>query len=175
VEYTQREHHLLRQISSDLRVAPDEVPERINRLADQIRQLERENRELRQKLLRGETQVATGAVEEINGIKVLIREMPDLPSDELQTAMDAMMENASNQVAVLAVASDGKVTFVCAVSDDLTHTLNAGQIAKEMAQITGGGGGGRKNRAQAGGKDPSKMPQAIERMKEIIRQVKAAR
>src|SRR5690606_18967629 len=102
VEYTQREHHLLRQISSDLRVAPDEVPERINRLADQIRQLERENRELRQKLLRGETQVATGAVEEINGIKVLIREMPDLPSDELQTAMDAMMENASNQVAVLA-------------------------------------------------------------------------
>ena len=77
-------------------------------------------------------------------------------------------ENASNQVALLAVASDGKVTFVYAVSDDLTHTLMRDNC-QEMAQITGGGGGGRKNRAELEA-NPSKM-RAIERMKEIIRQV----
>lgn len=168
VDYTQHEHDLLRSLSMELKVAPDEIPARLNRMADQIRQLEKENRELRQKLLKGETtNLAAGSVE-IGGVTVITTELENSGKDDLQTAMDTLINGAKNRVAVLASRDCDKVTFVCGVSDDLTHKLDAGRIVKEISKITGGSGGGRKNRAQAGGKDPGKLPEALEKVKDLV-------
>ncbi|RJP23786.1 MAG: alanine--tRNA ligase [Candidatus Omnitrophota bacterium] len=168
VEFIQKEHEQLRAIASILKVAADETPERVNRLLEQIKNLEKENKELRQKLLRGETTNLLDGVAEIGGIAVLTREMDGGGKEELQAAMDALMSGAKKRVAVLAAAADGKLTIVCGVSDDLTNRLDAGKIVKEITKITGGGGGGRKDRAQAGGKDASKLQEAFAKVKEIV-------
>ncbi len=168
IEYIQKEHDQLRSIASTLKVSADETPDRVNRLLDQIKNLERENRELRQKLLRGETTNLLEGAEEVNGITLLTREVDISEKDELQAAMDSLMSGAKKRVALLAAPSDGKLTMVCGVSDDLTAVFDAGKIVKEIAKITGGGGGGRKDRAQAGGKDIAKLPEAFQKVREIV-------
>ncbi|MBD3265857.1 alanine--tRNA ligase, partial [bacterium] len=170
VEYTQEEHGLLGKIAGELKVAPRDVPERIQRILDQAKQLEKENRELKQKLLRGETTNLLEGAEEINGLTVLARQMDGADKDELQAAMDSILKGAKKRAALLAAPADGKVTLICGVSDDLTQTLDAGKMVKEIAAIVGGGGGGRKDRAQAGGKDVTKIPDAIKRFKERIQE-----
>ncbi len=172
IEHTQQECALLRSIALQFKTAPEEAPDRIQRLQEQLKNLEKENRELKQKLLKGETTDLLEGAEEINGITVLTREILGSGRDEIQSAMDSLIEGAKKRVATLAAPGDGKVTIICAVSDDLTDRLDAGKIVKEIAKITGGGGGGRKNRAQAGGKDPSKIPAAFEKVKEIVANVK---
>jgi len=152
----------------ELKVAPEEIPARLNRMAEQIRQLEKENLELRQKLLKGETTNLMAGATEIGGVTVITTELENSGKDDLQTAMDSIINGAKNRVAVLASRDSDKVTFVCGVSDDLTHKLDAGRIVKDISKITGGSGGGRKNRAQAGGKDPSKLPEALQKVKDLV-------
>jgi len=168
VEQIMREHDVLRETASFLKISPDEIPDRVTRLSEQVKTLERENRELKQKLLRGEAADLLDGAEEINGVTLLARELPAGNKDDLQAAMDSLMSGAKKRVTVLASTSDGRVTIICGVSDDLTQTLDAGKIAKELAKITGGGGGGRKDRAQAGGKDPSQLPNAFARAREMV-------
>jgi alanyl-tRNA synthetase len=69
---------------------------------------------------------------------------------------------------VLGAEADGKVNFVAAVTKDLLGKLHAGNIVKEVAKVTGGGGGGRPDMAQAGGKDADKLDQALEKVAEIV-------
>lgn len=174
VENAQRDRQLLAEIAGGLKATPGEAPERINRLLEQIKQLERDNKELKQKLLSGETTNLRDGAEEINGVNVLAKEIDAESKDDLQAAMDGLMNGAKNTVALLAGAADGKVTLVCGVSDDLTSVYDAGKLVKESAAVVGGGGGGRKNRAMAGGKDPSKLPDAIARFKELVAQTQPA-
>ncbi len=71
---------------------------------------------------------------------------------------------------VLGAAAGGKASLVAAVTKNLTKRVNAGQIVGEIAPIVGGGGGGRADMAQAGGKDPSRLSQALEKAEEIVKQ-----
>lgn len=168
VEYAQKEHTLLRELAESFNTAPEEISSRLSRLTDQIRQLEKENRELRQKLLKGETTNLMDGAREISGVTVIARELETSGKDDLQEAMDALMKDAKKRVAVLATKEEGKVSFVCAISDDLTNKLDAGKIVKELAKITGGGGGGRKDRATAGGKNPEKLSEALGKVAELV-------
>jgi alanyl-tRNA synthetase len=168
VEYTLKEHDLLHQLALDLKTSTDDLPERLTRMNAQIKQLEKENRDLRQKLLQGETTNLTEGAEQVNGVTIISREVEASSTDDLQAAMDSLMKGASKIVAVLASKGQDKVTFICGVSDDMTGTFNAGKLVKEIAKITGGGGGGRKDRAQAGGKNPDKLPEALEKFKEMV-------
>ncbi len=172
VEYTQNEHALLQNLSSRLNVTPEETPERVNRLIEQIKSLEKENKELRQKSMQSAATDFLQDAEDINGVQVITRQLDDAGKDELQAAMDSLMNQAHQRAAMLASAGNGSVTFICGVSDDLTSQLNAGAIVKEVAKIAGGGGGGRKDRAQAGGKDSKKIPDVFSRFKEIVSQSK---
>ena len=168
VEFTLEEHDRLRALSSLMKVAPNDIPDRVGRLLEQVKELERDNKELRQKVLQGETADLLEGAETIQGVTVLTRALESISKDELQNAMDAVMDGAKRRVVVLAAVDPGGLSLVCAVSDDLTGVLNAGEIAKEISRITGGGGGGRKNRAQAGGKDASKLPEAFAKVRDIV-------
>jgi alanyl-tRNA synthetase len=86
--------------------------------------------------------------------------------------MDSLKKKCSSHGILLASASDGKVTFVAAVSDDwIARGLKAGDWVREAANVTGGGGGGRPQMAQAGGKDPAQLPEALRTARRFAEQI----
>jgi alanyl-tRNA synthetase len=100
--------------------------------------------------------------------KLVVGEIAGAGNDQLLAAMDSLRKKAGSIALMLASATDGKVNFVAAVSDDLiAKGLKAGDWIRETAKVVGGGGGGRPQMAQAGGKDPSKLPDAITRAREF--------
>ena len=95
--------------------------------------------------------------------KLIVGEIAGASDDQLRSAIDSLRAKAPSSAILLASAVDGKVTFNAAVSDDLIALgLKAGDWVREAAKVAGGGGGGRPQMAQAGGKDPSKLPAALE-------------
>jgi alanyl-tRNA synthetase len=171
IEYTLQRERWLEAASQILKVGAEEIPSRIEKIIEQNRALEKETRELREKLLRGETVDLLEGAEQINGITVLARTVQAEGKKELQAAMDQVMAKIKNGVVVLASASIDKVTLVCGVTPNLTEKLPAVTLAKELAKIVGGGGGGRPDRAQAGGKDPSQMPEVFATVRKMVREL----
>jgi alanyl-tRNA synthetase len=94
--------------------------------------------------------------------KLIVSDIPGATDEQLRSAMDSLKKRSPSHGILLASAADGRVTFVAAVSDDLiAKGLKAGDWVREVAKVTGGGGGGRPQMAQAGGKDPTKLPDAL--------------
>jgi alanyl-tRNA synthetase len=101
--------------------------------------------------------------------KLVVAQIPDAAADQLLALTDSLKKKAGSYAILLASAVDGKVSFVAAVSDDLiAKGLKAGDWIRQAAQATGGGGGGRPQMAQAGGKDPTKLPEAIAIAKDYV-------
>ena len=96
-------------------------------------------------------------------MKLARRKVADLDKDALRGLADSLKAQIKSGVVVLASANDGKVQIVVAVTPDLTSRIKAGQIVKEIAPIVGGGGGGRPDFAEAGGKQPEKIDEMLER------------
>jgi alanyl-tRNA synthetase len=100
----------------------------------------------------------------LGGGKLIVGEIPGAGDDQLRSAIDSLKKKTVSHGILLAAANDGKVTFIAAVSDDLiAQGLKAGDWVRETAKIAGGGGGGRPQMAQAGGKDPSKLQEALDK------------
>ncbi|RPH55236.1 alanine--tRNA ligase [bacterium] len=142
--------------------------------AEQIRQrqndLEAEMKRLRMQLVSG---AATAAADEevlVEGIRVLAREVPPAPANELRDMADNLRSKRGSGVVVIGTRNDGNVSLVAAVSKDLTHRVKAGELVKRLSAIVGGGGGGRPDFAQAGGKDPEKLPEALAYAREAVRE-----
>jgi alanyl-tRNA synthetase len=96
------------------------------------------------------------------GAKIIVADIPDATNEQVLGIIDSLRKRLTSYGILLATATDGKVNFVSVVSDDvITKGLKAGDWVKEAAKVTGGGGGGRPNMAQAGGKDPAKLPDAL--------------
>jgi len=99
---------------------------------------------------------------DLGGAKLVVGEIPNATDDALRSAIDSLKKKSPSLAVMLASSSDGKVTFIAAVSDDLiAKGLKAGDWVRETAKAAGGGGGGRPQMAQAGGKDPAKLPEAL--------------
>jgi alanyl-tRNA synthetase len=98
----------------------------------------------------------------LSGGKLVIGEIPNASDDALRSAIDSLKKRSPSLAVMLASSNDGKITFIAAVSDDLiAKGLKAGDWVRETAKAAGGGGGGRPQMAQAGGKDPTKLPEAL--------------
>ena len=155
--------HLLKAQKSEL------VP-RIERLLDELRETERELESARGKLRQGRANDLLGQVTSVQGVPLLAAVVPDTDMDGLRQMVDQLRNRMTSYVVVLGSALDDKAQFVAAVSKDLQQRgLQAGQIVKEVAKIAGGGGGGRPDLAQAGGKDAAKVQDAIESAASIVR------
>jgi len=105
---------------------------------------------------------------EVAGIKLARRKVADLDKDALRSLSDSLKAKIQSGVVVLASVNDGKVQIVVAVTPDLTAKVKAGQIVKEIAPIVGGGGGGRPDFAEAGGKQPEKIDEMLEASKGVV-------
>jgi alanyl-tRNA synthetase len=98
---------------------------------------------------------------EVAGVPVLAARLDGLDFDGLRSVIDTLRDRMGSGVICLGSAVDGKVNLVASVSKDLTRRFPAGKLLQEIAKIVGGGGGGRPDLAQAGGKDPAKLDEAL--------------
>jgi len=167
---------LLSQASEALRCPPEEAPDKI---AAALAEIKRLGKELNAARSRGAGELArelAGRAEAVDGIPVLAASVPDQTADALRALADRLLEILGSGVVVLGTVADDKVLFVSEVSADLAgKVVHAGNLLREVAKVAGGGGGGRPNFAQAGGQDPSKLEEALARVRELVRSQRADR
>ena len=163
---------VLAELSTRLNAAPEELADKIEALLGRNRQLERSLDELRRRVAALETSDLSNGAREVEGVRVVARrtEAEDVPS--LRAMADGLRESLGSGVGVLGADIGGKVSFIAVVTDDLIkgRGLKAGDIVRGVAQLAGGSGGGKPHLAQAGGRDPSKLDEALEQAAHIVEQ-----
>jgi alanyl-tRNA synthetase len=171
----QRDREELAQLGSALNARPGELAARIVALQDENKRLARDLQQARMKAaLGGAAGGPSDEVIEVAGVKLVAREVAGLDKDGLRALVDQHRARIKSGVVVLASPSDGKVTIVVGVTPDLTKKVPAGQVVKQLAPIVGGGGGGRPDFAEAGGKDPSKIGEMLAAARGIIERMLSA-
>lgn len=155
-----------------LKTSVDEIEARIGKLIDENKALSSENESLKSKLANEAVADVMDSVKDIKGTKLLAAAVPDQDMNGLRGLGDSLKEKLGEGVVVLASSKDGKVSL-CAMATDaaVNAGAHAGNIVKQAAAIVGGGGGGRPNMASAGGKDASKIPDAISAIPSILEQM----
>ena len=160
---------MLSEIASSFKAAKADIPAKIAALKDEIKAKQSAIDELKIKLASGGTgnEIKT---EEIGGASVIISQLEGIDGQTMNTLLNQYMDKLQNNGVVIlsSVMSEDKVLFAVKVGQNLTAKFNAGAIVKEMAMIAGGNGGGRPDFAQAGGKNPEKVDEAIAKAKSIL-------
>ena len=161
----------VREVAGLLRGTRDEIAQKVRDALDRIRQLEKENRQLRDKLASGQgTDLAASAVE-VAGLQVVATQVDGADANALRTAVDQLKDRLKQAVIVLAsVTPEGKVVLVAGVTAGETNRIKAGEIVGHVASQVGGRGGGRPDFAQAGGTDAAKLPEALGGVVSYVRQ-----
>ena len=156
-----REEAALRESAGLLKIPPLELPRRLAALLEDQKRLEKQLAQLEGRLARNQAQDLAAAARQVAGVSVLAARMDGLDPDGLRGVVDTLRDRLPSGIIVLGSASEGKVSLVAAVSKDLTTRFPAGRLVQDIAKMVGGGGGGRPDLAQAGGKDPSKLDEAL--------------
>ncbi|HJL19180.1 MAG TPA: alanine--tRNA ligase [Sandaracinaceae bacterium LLY-WYZ-13_1] len=138
-----------------------ETPDRVKKLLDTNRELQRELEQLRQKLVSGSTQDLTADAKKVGDVTFLGTTVDIGDGKALRELADQLRDKLAPAVVMLGADAKGKALLACSVSKEITERFHAGNLVKEAAQLVGGGGGGRPDFAQAGGKDPSKLAEAV--------------
>ncbi|GKU81377.1 alanine--tRNA ligase [Niallia sp. NCCP-28] len=163
---------LLKQASAKLKTSPKDIVARIDGLMAETKQLQRENESLAAKISNIEAGNLVNNVKEINGVNVLAANIQGVDMNNLRTMADDLKQKIDSVVIVLGSVNEGKVNIIAGVTKDLIEKgFHAGKIIKEVATRCGGGGGGRPDMAQAGGKDPSKLQEALQFVEEYVKSV----
>lgn len=159
LDYAHEHDDLLNQAAAALKAAPADLPLRVQSLLDERKKLERELSDMRKKLASGGS---NGEVKTINGVSFVGKTLTDVPPKELKGMADELKKQIGSGVVALVCATDGKVSIVAAVTDDLTNKISAIDLVRAASAATDGkGGGGRPDMAQAGGSDTSKIADAL--------------
>jgi alanyl-tRNA synthetase len=149
----------LNDAAGALRVAPAEVPARLETLVETTRRQERQIAELQKKLATGG---GAAEVEQVNGVKFSARNLGEVPARELKGLAEAIGKQLGSGVVALVSTADGKASIVVGVSPDLTGQINAVELVRAASAAVGGkGGGGRPDMAQAGGPDGARADDAL--------------
>ena len=159
----------IKNIAQSLDAKVNNILSRINSLKSEIEAKDSEIKRLKSQSNKDIYSELKGKIKNINGVNLLIAKFNNISIDELRDLENRLKTEYDNLVIIFATVTD-KVVFTVSVDDNLTDKYNAGKIVREIAQITGGNGGGRKNFAQAGGNDLSALEKALERAYEIIKE-----
>jgi alanyl-tRNA synthetase len=160
----------LREIGALVRGTPEDAADKVRRLLDHQKELEKEIEKLRGQFEQDQVRELLAKQRAIDGAKVLISQVDNLDAKQLRDIADRLKEKLGSGVVVLASAGAGNVNLVATVTKDLTKRYHAGNIIKELAAMLGGGGGGRPEFAQAGGKHAGKIGEALRRAEELVKQ-----
>lgn len=171
-EYLNGQLATLKSLAKELKSTLSDVPQKVEGLQLTIKELQKENESLKAKLSHIEAKNLADRLENIDGIQLLRVNVWPMDMKSLRNLLDDLRTKIVSGILVLASVQDDKVNLVGSISDDLVKKgFHAGQLIKELASIVGGGGGGRPDMAQAGGKDPEKLQEALNYVTEYIKSV----
>jgi alanyl-tRNA synthetase len=171
IEETRRREALLAEAAARLRVPPEELPARIERLLEEKRETERSLEAARRQSLEGAGGAGSGErTTMVDGFEVRTLRAHPVSMDDLRAIGDAVRNGMASGVGVIGAEMEGKAHLLTVVTDDLIQAgrLDAPRVVRELAAFIGGGGGGKKHMAQAGGKDVSRLDEALAKAPEIV-------
>jgi alanyl-tRNA synthetase len=154
---------VLQGLAQTLKIPEKSLGARLDGLLDELKDKDREISVLKTKLAGNMSGDLLSKKQDVKGVALVVSRADDLDSEGLRQLTDQLKDKLGSGVVVLGSAKDGKVAFIVGVTKDLTGRIKAGDLIKKVAQVAGGGGGGRPDMAQAGGKDASKMDEALEK------------
>lgn len=164
LDYLNVRDRVVRELSDRFKVKPEELPERVTGLQTELRNTQKLLDNLKSELALAKSEQLLNQAESVGDYKILVAQMEDVDAESLKTAAERLLQKLGNGAVVLgSVPEVGKVSLVAVFSPDVNNQgLQAGKFIGAIAKICGGGGGGRPNLAQAGGRDASKLPEALE-------------
>ena len=163
---------LLKEAAGKMKTNPKDILTRVDGLFTEVKQLQKENESLAAKLSNIEAGNLTDSVMTVDGVNVLAAKVNVADMNNLRTMMDDLKNKLESAVVVLASVNDDKVNILAGVTKDLiSQGYHAGKLVKEVASRCGGGGGGRPDMAQAGGKNPAQVEEALAFVQEYVKSV----
>lgn len=171
LDYLNVRDKVVRELSDRFKVKPEEISDRITNLQNELKASNKQLEALKQELALFKSDQLLSQAESIGEFKILVANMGEVDPESLKTAAERLLQKLGEGAVVLAsVPEPDKVSLVAAFSKNVnTKGLQAGKFIGGIAKICGGGGGGRPNLAQAGGRDPSKLAEALDVAKEQLR------
>ncbi len=151
----------LRNAADLLRVPPLELPQRLARLLDEQKALEKRLSEIEGRLAKDRAHELVAGARRVGEVRVVAARLDGLDQEGLRAVVDSVRDRLGSGVICLGGVLNGKVSLVAAVTKDLTGRFHAGKLVQEVARAVGGSGGGRPDLAQAGGKDSPKLDHAL--------------
>ncbi len=159
--WVQQQETNLQQVAAALKAPAQEVTQKINQIVDNVRSLEKELARLKSRLASSQGDDLVTQAVEVKGVKVLAATIDGADAKALRESIDKLRDKLKSCAVVLASSDGGKVTLIAGVSADLTGKVKAGELVNFVARQVGGKGGGRPDMAQAGGTNPTKLPDAL--------------
>ncbi len=163
-----QEEETLKEISQLLKSSNNELKNKVQALLDEMKVKEKELSSLKSKMAGSLVDEVLGKKKDVKGVSLVVARTDELDPEGMRQLIDTLKSKMGSGVIVLGSGKPNQITFIAGVTKDLTGKLKAGDIVKEVAKITGGGGGGRPDLAQAGGKDDSKVDEALRQVPQIV-------
>jgi alanyl-tRNA synthetase len=168
-QFMQKRVDLLDQVSNDLKVSQEkEVPHRIQELQSQLKDLQKTNESLQAKIASQQAGQVFDNIKETKNGGLIAAQVNVAGMGQLRQLADQWRQKGLSDFLVLGTANDDKANLLVAVSDEKAKQVKAGDLIKAIAPAINGGGGGRPTMAQAGGKNPAGIPQALEKAEEYL-------
>jgi alanyl-tRNA synthetase len=168
VERFLRDEQTLRELAERLHVRRDQVGPAVERMAEELREAARQVERLQLQLAFRDSVDAAEAARRIGGVRVLARRVEHLDRNNLRQLADQILNRLKSGVVALGTPENGKVSLVVMVSADLSDRLRADELIRPMARLVGGGGGGKSDMAEAGGRNPEKLDEALEALYGLV-------
>jgi alanyl-tRNA synthetase len=171
LEHLRRQSQSIAQASEALRAKPDALIEAIEKLTESEKKLRKELETQQMKRAASAAGDLVQQAREIKGVRVLAARVEVTDRSAMRQMVDDLRVKLQSGVIVLGSVAEGRVSLIAAVTKDLTTKLDAGKIVKQAAAYVEGSGGGRKDLAEAGGKNPAKLDESIQAVPGIIEQM----
>lgn len=169
IKYLKERSKMLSDITQILKSSPEEAASRVEELQEQIKDKDKYIKEIQERSSLSHALESLKAMRNVNGVNIVTVKFDSLSADSLRNVADRIVDHSKEPVIVLVGSVSGdKVNFVCRVAKELTDRYKAGALIREVARVAGGSGGGRDDMAQAGGKEPSKIDDALQKIYELV-------
>ena len=168
-EYFANVENTLNEAASVVKTTPDMLCDKLSKMMAEIKSLNSELESLKSKAAKEAVGDVTDKSIDVKGVKLVAANVPDVDMNGLRDLADSMKEKIADGVFVLCSAADGKVNLVVMATDNaIAKGVHAGNLIKQLAPMVGGGGGGRPNMAQAGGKNPAGIDEMLKKSEEVL-------
>ena len=171
LDYLNVRDKVVKELSDRFKIKPEEIGDRVNNLQEELKTTQKELEAAKQELALAKSDSLLSQAETVGDYKVLVANMGEMDAKSLQSAAERLQQKLGEAAVVIAsIPSQGKVSLVAAFSQKVIKEkqLQAGKFIGGIAKICGGGGGGRPNLAQAGGRDASKLDEALDTAKQQL-------